>query len=562
MTGYTDQSRLPLPAVPRWSLIPHGEGAAERYRAAGLWRDATIPAALDEVVRAHPARPAVITSTARWTYAELAERSGAVAAGFIEAGLRPGETVILQLTNGIHTTAVWYGLLRAGLIPVCALASHRRHEIEQIARQTRAAAHVVQADLPSFDLVSFAAEIRGLVPGVRALFTVGAGSGDPGTRIEDLETLSPSEARLRRIAEGTDLRSPAVFQLSGGTTSTPKVIPRLHPEYWYNAVATARWWDLTAGDRLAYGLPLVHNAGIVNGLHAAHSAGAALLLANPDPGSLLPLMADGRATWVTSPPGLMNGYLDHPRFDEAFAYVRNCVLIAAPVPRLLFDTLEERGVHVVQNFGMTEGLLMSTPSDAPRELRARTVGVPISALDEVRLLRPGTLEQVPPGTAGELCARGPYTIRGYLDAPERDAEAFTPDGFYRSGDIVLPHDFGGTIAYSVEGRVKDLINRGGEKVNAGEVETLLQRHPAVAEAALVAMPDERLGERACAYLVVREDHLPPTLAGLCVFLELQGLAKFKWPERVEYVGALPRSPVGKILKQELRDDVAQRMAVR
>ncbi|MGH3935746.1 MAG: AMP-binding enzyme, partial [Pseudonocardiaceae bacterium] len=154
---------------------------------------------------------------------------------------------------------------------------------------------------------------------------------------------------------------------------------------------------------------------------------------------------------------------------------------------------------------------------------------------------------------------GPYTIRGYLDAPEHDAEAFTPDGFYRSGDIVGIHHIAGMTAYSIEGRVKDLINRGGEKVNASEVETLLLRHQAIAEAALVAMPDERLGERACAFVVVRKHHQLPTLADLCAFLEYEGLAKYKWPERLEYLDALPRTPIGKIFKRALRDDITRRL---
>jgi non-ribosomal peptide synthetase component E (peptide arylation enzyme) len=337
------------------------------------------------------------------------------------------------------------------------------------------------------------------------------------------------------------------------------VIPRLHPEYWYNAVATARWWRLAAGDRLAFGLPVVHNAGVANALHAAHAVGAALVLATPAADDLLPLMAAERATWVMSPPGLMNGYLADPRFEAAFAAVRHCVLTAAPVPRRIFDAVEARGVHVVQAFGMTEGLFLFTPSDAPAGLRARTVGVPISPLDEVRLLEPGTLEPAAPGAPGELCVRGPYTVRGYLDAPERNAEAFTPDGFYRSGDIVAPHRIDGMTAYSVEGRVKDLINRGGEKVNAEEVERILLGHPAIADVALVAMPDERLGERACAYLVVAPGHRPPTLADLREHLDRRGLARYKWPERVELVEALPRTAIGKVFKKRLREDVARRL---
>ncbi|OLE21878.1 MAG: hypothetical protein AUG49_20985 [Catenulispora sp. 13_1_20CM_3_70_7] len=548
-------------AVPA-GVVPYPDSRADQYRQTGLWHPATIPARFQETVRRHAKRPAVLTLDTAWSYATLDRRSDAVAVGLLQAGLQPGETVILQVTNSVYAVAAWYGILKAGLIPVCTLAVHRRHEITEIARLTRPAAHLVQADLPSFDLVGFASRISAAIPGIRTLLTIGAAPGTDGVRIEDLADRTVTDADrglLRDLAEHADLDAPAVFQLSGGTTGTPKVIPRLHPEYWYNAVATANWWHLSPGDRLAFGLPVVHNAGVVNALHAAHAVGAALLLGTAATEELLPLMERGRATWVMSPPGLIGGYLAHERFDAAFAEVRTCVLTAAQVPAEVFDALEGRGVHVTQAFGMTEGLFLFTPPDASAKLRASTVGVPISPLDEVRVLVPGTLDPAPPGTTGELCAKGPYTIPGYLDAPERNAEAFTPDGFYRTGDIVRAHEIDGQVAYSIEGRVKDLINRGGEKINAEEVERILRHHPAIAEAALVAMPDPRLGERGCAYLVPVPGQAAPTVAQLRNFLERYGLAKFKWPERVEVVQALPRTVIGKVSKQELREDVRARI---
>ena len=555
---------LPAPFAPPtpWRVTPYPAEFADRYRTAGLWQYATIAASFDRVARAYPDRPALVTAAGTWTYAELATKSDAVAIGLLDAGLQPGETVILQVTNGSYAVAAWYGILKAGLIPVCTLAVHRRHEIEQIAKQTRAAAHLVQADLPSFDLVSFAGEIRVRVPGIRTLLTIGPTADPFAVRIEELAERPVTDERcqeLRAIDERADLDAPAVFQLSGGTTGVPKVIPRLHPEYWYNARATAQWWGLTPEDRLAFGLPLVHNAGVANALHAAHSTGAALLLGVPVADRLLPLMAEHRATWVMSPPGLMTEYLEHPCFDDAFRNVRHCVLTAARVPGPLFDALEARGVHVVQAFGMTEGLFLFTPPDASAELRARTVGVPISPFDEVRLLRPGSPEPAGPGETGELCVRGPYSIRGYLHDPD-GGSAFTPDGFYRSGDLVRPHDIDGLTAYSVEGRVKDLIDRGGEKVNAQEVERILLNHPDIADAALVGMPDERLGERACAYLVPVPDRTAPTLDELREYLERYGLAKYKWPERVEVVDVLPRTAIGKVYKSALREDIARRLA--
>jgi 2,3-dihydroxybenzoate-AMP ligase len=181
--------------------------------------------------------------------------------------------------------------------------------------------------------------------------------------------------------------------------------------------------------------------------------------------------------------------------------------------------------------------------------------VALSELDEFRILEPGTELEVPDGTTGELCCRGPYTIPGYLDSPEHNAVAFTSDGFYRTGDLASVLTFDGRRYLSIDGRIKDVISRGGEKVNAEEVEGLLLRHPAIAEAAVVAMPDARLGERACAFVVAR--NAPVTLDDVREHLAGLGVAKFKWPERLEWVSELPRSNVGKINKRLLRDRAAE-----
>jgi 2,3-dihydroxybenzoate-AMP ligase len=558
--GAPEGSSPQAPALP--GVVPHPAAAVSRYVATGAWATHSLPKAFRQAATAYAERTALITPDERLTYRELDARSDAVAAGLLSSGLMPGERVLLQLTNSAMAVVAWYGLLKAGLIPVCTLAIHRRLEIEQVGRKSGAVAHLVQADFPSFDLVGLAQEAAGLLPAMRQLVTVGAAPDKAGLRIEDLqdhEVSDPERAELLDIAESLDVRGPAVLQLSGGTTGTPKIIPRLHAEYRYNADLTSSWWGHTQQSVLAFGLPLAHNAALANGLHAAHGAGAALLLATPAADVMLPLMAEHGATWTMSPPGLAREYLSHPAFDDAVARLGTWVLTAARVPRPVFDELTGRGVHVSQAFGMSEGLFLFTPLDAPADLRAETVGVPISPLDEVRVLRPGTEVEVAEGETGELAARGPYTIRGYLAAPDRDREAFTAEGFYRSGDLVRARRCEGALSYSIEGRVKDLIDRGGEKINAEEVELLVAGHPAVADVALVGMPDPRLGERGCAYVVPRDPRNPPMLADICAYLEAEGLAKYKWPERLELIGALPRTQLGKVTKVTLRADISSKL---
>ncbi len=559
--GASEGSSPPTTALQ--GVVTHPETAVDRYIATGAWGARSLPTAFRQAAATHAERMALITPDTLLTYRELDARSDAVAARLLGSGLLPGERVLLQLTNSATAVVAWYGLLKAGLIPVCTLAIHRRLEIEQIGRQSGAVAHLVQADFPSFDLVRLAQQVAGLLPAMRLLITVGAAPGTPGLRIEDLQDHEVSDkerAGLLELAESLDVHGPAVLQLSGGTTGTPKIIPRLHAEYRYNADLTSGWWGHTEQSVLAFGLPLAHNAALTNGLHAAHGARhAALLLATPAADVMLPLMAEHGATWTMSPPGLAREYLSHPAFGDAVARLGTWVLTGARVARPVFDEPTGRGVHVTQAFGMSEGLFLFASPDAPANLRAETVGAPISPLDEVRVFRPGTDVEVAEGETGELAARGPYTIRGYLAAPDRNREVFTAEGFYRSGDLVRARRYEGTLSYSIEGRVKDLIDRGGEKVNAEEVELLLAGHPAVAEIALVAMPDPRLGERGCAYVVPRDPRNPPTLTDICAYLEAEGLAKYKWPERLELIDALPRTQVGKVSKVTLRADIGAKL---
>jgi 2,3-dihydroxybenzoate-AMP ligase len=209
------------------------------------------------------------------------------------------------------------------------------------------------------------------------------------------------------------------------------------------------------------------------------------------------------------------------------------------------------GCTLQQVFGMAEGLLNYTRPDDPEEVIVETQGRPMSPDDEVRVVEPEGNE-VPDGEAGELATQGPYTLRGYYNAPEHNQRAFTPDGFYRSGDVVRWHPSGNLV---VEGRDKDLINRGGEKISAEEIENLILAHPKVFNVAAVAMPDPVLGERTCAYVVPRGG-ASLSLEELVGFLKNKRIAKYKLPERLEFVEGLPLTSVGKIDKKALREDVA------
>ncbi len=538
-------------------LVPYPPEFVTRYRDAGLWGRRTIADEFHAVAQAHPERLAVIGLDARLTFRALDTRTDALAAGLAGLGLEPGDPVLFQVTNRVEAVVAWYGVLKAGLVPVCTLAAHRGHEIGAISRRVGAVAHLVEAGTRGIDLVGFAVEQQDGHPTLRQVLVIGDPTTERGLDLESCGAdVDPVTARkiVAEIQRGIDADDVAVFQLSGGTTGVPKVIPRRHAEYWYNAAEYARSWGWTPETRVAHLIPIIHNAGIVCAVHAPHSVGASLVLACTDLDASLPLLADAGATHVLLGHGHF-GAPEHPAFGAVARTLDQVVLSGTKVPPALFDGLERRGLWSAQLFGMGEGLFLTTRPGAPRAARATTVGTPLSAFDEVRILAPGTEDGQPDGQIGELCCRGPYTLRGYVDAPEHNARAFTADGFYRTGDLAVVHVIEGERYVAIEGRIKDLINRGGEKISAEEVELLLLRHPRVRHAAVVAMPDARLGERTCAFLVV--DGAPLTLLDVQEhFAQLQ-VAKFKWPERIEHLAEIPRTLVGKVDKRRLQSAAAE-----
>ena len=550
----------------RWDdrLVRYPGELARRYRRSGLWGTRTIADELHAAATAHPRREAVVALDGRMTYRELDERTDVLAAGLAGLGLGPGDPVLFQVTNRLGAIVAWYGVLKAGLVPVCTLAAHRGHEIGQISRQVGAVAHLVEAGTPGFDQVGFAAGQQHDHPTLRHILVLGpsgdTAGGTAGTAIESLGAgTDPQAARatVEEIQRGLDPDDVAVFQLSGGTTGVPKVIPRLHAEYWYNAAAYARSWGWSPDTRVAHLIPVIHNAGIVCAVHGAHSAGACLVLGPPDLALSLPLMAREGATHVLLGHGHYKAVAE-PGFAAAAASLTQVVLSGAKVPPAVFAELERRGLWSGQLFGMGEGLFLTTRPGAPREARATTVGTALSPMDEIKILEPGAATELPDGQVGELCCRGPYTVRGYFDAAAHNARAFTADGFYRTGDLASVREIGGQRYVTIEGRIKDVISRGGEKINAEEVELLLLRHPRITDAAAVAMPDPRLGERTCAYIVVHGE--PLTMAELRQhFMQLQ-VAKFKWPEHVEHLTEMPRTLVGKTDKKRLQADIAAKIA--
>lgn len=504
---------------------------ADRYRAAGYWAGQTFGEWLRALAKEHGPRTAVLLDGDRLTYAELDRRADRLAAGLHGTGLRRGDRVVVQLPNAPVFFEVIFALFRLGALPVFALPAHRQSEIGHLAGYAEAAAYLTTRELA--------------VPGVPApvqqvLYADALPYADP----LDLDGPAPGDV--------------AFLQLSGGSTGLPKLIPRTHDDYLYSVRASAEICELSTGSVYLCALPVAHNfplssPGVLGTLHAG---GRVVLAPNPAPETAFALIERERVTITAVVPPLALIWLDAAR--RTGRDLSSLRLLQVGGAKLATEVARrvrpELGCRLQQVFGMAEGLVNYTRADDPDEIVETTQGRPISPDDEI-LVVDDDGRPVPPGQVGHLLTRGPYTIRRYYR--DADPAAFTPDGFYRTGDLVRVTPTGHLV---VEGRAKDVINRGGEKVSPEEVEGHLLAHPRVLDAAVVAVTDPYLGERSHAFVVPREaasgDTAPgdqvPTAAALKAFLRERGLAAYKIPDRVEIVPAFPTTGVGKTSKKELR----------
>lgn len=544
------------------ALVPYDKQTCDHYRRRGWWTGRSLPAALAEAADEHADVVGLVTPEVSWTYGEVFDRARRFARGLESVEVHPGDAAMFQMGNVAETVVTYLGCLLAGVRPVCTLPQHGTREIGLLAEHTGASVLFTQGDLGNGRLLEQAEDL--MRAGLIRQVVVARSAPFAGAVAYD-DVIHAGQDEMPLPCHHKDHKGIAVFQLSGGTTGLPKVAARLHEEYTYNSLAWAQAMDYGVGSTVLYPLPLMHNAGISLALQPAILSGATLVLApSAEIQGMLDLIEEHRPDVLPLvPPAVAIRLLEFPGVRQRdLSSVRDFVVGGQMLPVEVAERLrDEFGILVRQMFGMAEGMFLLTPAGAPEEVRHHTVGTPISPGDEVRILVPGSDADVAEGELGEFAARGPYTIRGYFRAPDHNASSFTPNGFYRSGDIARRHTTPDGVMYSIEGRIKDVINRGVEKIHAEEVEELIVQHPNVETAALVAMPDPVLGEKGCAYLVIAASAEALTVETLGAHLLALGLAKYKLPERVEIVTELPLTNVGKVAKKLLREDIEHKLAI-
>ncbi|BCU54693.1 (2,3-dihydroxybenzoyl)adenylate synthase EntE [Enterobacter kobei] len=520
---------------------------ARRYREKGYWQD--LP--LTDILTRHGQsdRPAVIEGERTLSYRELDQASDNLACSLHQRGLRRGDTALVQLGNVVEFYITFFALLKMGVAPVNALFSHQQSELNAYAAQIRPALVIADREHKLFQDDSFLNKFVAEHASVREVLL----RNDQGKQA--------LQAAITRPADGTPLLPTpadevAFFQLSGGSTGKPKLIPRTHNDYYYSIRRSNEICEFTANTRYLCALPAAHNYPLSSpgALGVFLAQGCVVLAADPSATLCFPLIEKHQINVTALVPPAVSLWLQAIAEWGSNAQLASLKLLQVGGARLS-ATLAARipaeiGCQLQQVFGMAEGLVNYTRLDDGPARVNHTQGRPMCPDDEVWVADEHG-NPLPTGDVGRLMTRGPYTFRGYFNSPEHNASAFDANGFYCSGDLISI-DADGYI--TVQGREKDQINRGGEKIAAEEIENLLLRHPAVIHAALVSMEDSLLGEKSCAYLVVRQPVRPVEIRR---FLREQGVAEFKLPDRVKCVDALPLTPVGKVDKKTLRHMLAE-----
>ncbi|MGH9785271.1 MAG: (2,3-dihydroxybenzoyl)adenylate synthase [Terriglobia bacterium] len=516
---------------------------------------------LDTAARRWPERTAVADGARKISYAELDALSHRLALHLLDRGLQPRDIVLLQIPNRWEFAVVFFALQKIGVLPVMCLPPHRHAEIAYFAQLTNATGYFAAPEYRGFDYLAMAREIQADVPSLQYVVALGDGSQtgvhylDPWLE-EPIEKRFSSEILSQYSPDPFDV---ALFLLSGGTTGIPKLIPRTHADYLHNSrqCAEVLQWDSAVIFMIV--IPAAHNFPLSSpGLLGAMSVGASVAMCPAtEPERVFEVIEREKGTCLAVSPALLITLLNSPqrsKFD-----LTSLRMVEAGGQKMLPELADRtwaawKHATPVQVFGMAEGLVNMTRLDDPSDVIRETQGRPISSGDEIKIVDDEGRE-VQAGAVGELLTRGPYTIRGYYKAEEHNRTAFTADGFYRTGDMVRLHPSGNIV---VEGREKDTINRGGEKISAEEVENLILSHDGVHMVAVVAMPDPVMGERSCAFVIPKPGRAL-TLEQVCGFLLDKRIAKFKLPERLELVPSFPLTGVGKVSKKDLREQIARKL---
>jgi non-ribosomal peptide synthetase component E (peptide arylation enzyme) len=517
----------------------------------------------DRTAIADPPNKEALTGTPpeRITYADLSRAVEGTASALAASGIGRDDIVIVQLPNCWELAMLYLAVARAGAVISPIPMQWRSKELAYVAELTEAKAFITVESFHGFQHLAMGRQVQDKVPSLRRLFSYG-----------DLRKMIREASDPGLDAIPIDANDIFTICWTSGTEAQPKGCPLSHNN-WRCQCDMAAAAGMEPGDTLLTAGPLVNMGAVGTVLIPWMLMGGTMVLHHPfDPMLLLKQLVEEKIQYTLLVPAVLNLLLKHPaaaQFD--LSNIRAITVGSAPPSLWAMEEFKRRwNIEIGNIWGQNEGTgFISGVKDVPdMKLRAdhfprygvegHAWSVPMTRFVRTRLVDPEGNELTEDGTVGELLYKGPNTISGYFRRPDLDPTAFDADGFLRTGDLF---QIKGRLYLKFYDRAKDIIIRGGMNISAQEVENLILAHPDVQDAAAIGMSDEDLGERTCAYVVPRPGK-SLTLEGLVAFLKEQGSAVYKLPERLEVVEAIPRNPVGKIQKKDLRQDIAHKLSLK
>jgi len=541
-------------------FTPYKDDDANTYNREGWWPGLTFGDILDRAAEKYPDKVAFIDTTDRLTYAQTRDLANKAAIALINMGLSSTDRVLLQLPNWNEFAAVFFGIQKAGAIDTLLIDRYRPYEIGHISRLSEATTWIVAEKYQKINYLPIIKEVLSENPEIKNVILVRGGSDSPYLNLEKLvDGVRLTAENLDRLSR----RRPDPMQVShmgptGGTTGMPKIVPRTHNDLICGSEHAARAWDMNEKDVSLIAGPIGHDLSFSKGfLGSVLTGGTTVFLDSTDLDDICRTIEMEKVTTVVWVPTLAKRLVTFERlgdYDLSSLQRMHCGG-GVSQPDLIREVMQKLGCRYHNGYGSTEGVTTITRATDSEEVILNTVGKPTCPYDTYKVVDFDG-RRLPEGAAGELLLKGPGVLTGYYKNPEENEKAFTSDGFFKTGDVAKIDEKG---YITLTGRIKEMINRGGESISAVEIERLISDHPDVQMVAVVPMPDKDLGERACAYI----QPMPGKkldFEGIIGFMKSRQVSVLQLPERIEFVDEIPLTKAGKMDKSALVKDITEKVS--
>ena len=540
---------------------PYEKEDADKYNELRWWAGLTFGDVFDRATDIHPEKEAFVDLYSRFTYGEAREKTDKLALSLMDLGIKPKDRVLLQLPNWNEFVFAFFALQKIGAITVLLIDRYRQFEINHLINISGATAWIVPAKYKKTDFVPIIDDMLREHPEMEHVITVRGKVDRPGfSSLEKLiEEAELTDENLGKLAAARpDPMQIAHMGPTGGTTGLPKIVARSHNSLLTGIEYCSKSWDQSCEDVNLIVGPIGHDLSFSKGfVGSVITQGKVVLLDLADDKDICDTIEREKVTsiiWVPTLAQRMIEYADLDKHDLSSLKKMHSAG-GASQPGLVKSVTEKLNVKFYNGYGSTEGTTTITRTTDSLETICSCVGRPTCPFDTYKLIDSNG-KDVPPGGQGELVLKGPGVFTGYYNNPEENAKAFTADGFFRTGDMARIDEYG---RITLTGRIKEMINRGGESISAAPIEGLIVAHPDVKAVAVIAMPDPLMGERVCAYIQPKAE-AQLTFEGIISFLKEKKASVLQFPERMEFIQDMPLTAAEKIDKKVLRADIQEKLA--